>query len=138
MNFKLEEQIGNELLWHRFLKDNDEQSFSDLYNRYSDELYSYGIHLGFKEESCKDAIQDVFYRLYLNRGRLMPVKNFTAYLFKSYKHRLVDIARRDNKSVNINPNEATFTINLTILDDIISEEESKKLKIKLEEYLVSP
>ena len=50
--------------WVRFLEKGDEPSFSLIYNMLVDDLFSYGMSLGFEEETCKDAIQDTFFKLY--------------------------------------------------------------------------
>ena len=44
----------------------DDLSFSIVYDTYVEVLYAYGIHLGFRDELCKDAIQDVFYNIFIN------------------------------------------------------------------------
>lgn len=50
----------SEEIWGEFLSKGDESSFAELYDYYSDKLFSYGISLGFEREICKDAVQDVF------------------------------------------------------------------------------
>lgn len=45
----------------------------------------YGRSLGFEKEVLKDAIQDVFVKLYLNRRNLSEVRNLKYYLFRSLK-----------------------------------------------------
>lgn len=93
--------------------------------------------MGYKKELCKDAIQDVFYRIYSSKNKLKNIKNPTAYLFKSYKNRLIDLARKEQKInyFDLCSTEDTFTIDITILDDIIDAEESMLLKNKVEEIL---
>ncbi len=42
-------------------------------------------------EVLKDAIQDVFVKLYLNRRSLSEVRNLKYYLFRSLKNNLLDM-----------------------------------------------
>ena len=62
--------VFNDINWKQFIEKGDETSFSTLYNRYVDDLFSYGMSLGFQKETCKDAIQDTFYKLYISRAKL--------------------------------------------------------------------
>lgn len=124
-------------LWERFLKYGDDHSFSLIYNFHFDKLYSYGIHLGFHSEACKDAIQDVFYKLYLSGENLSKVNNIAAYLFISFKNRLIDISREDSKIQKVELINQSFSIDVTILDNIIDAEKAVALKNKVEELLKS-
>lgn len=124
-------------LWQKFLKYGDDHSFSLIYNSHIDKLYSYGIHLGFHSEECKDAIQDVFYKLYLSSENLSRVNNIAAYLFTSLKNRLIDISRKDSKIQKVELINQSFSIDVTILDDIIDAEKAVILKNKVDELLAS-
>ena len=124
-------------LWQKFLKYGDDHSFSLIYNSHIDKLYSYGIHLGFHSELCKDAIQDVFYKLYLSSENLSGVNNIAAYLFTSLKNRLIDMSRKDSRIQKVELINQSFSIDVTILDDIIDAEKAVLLKNKVEELLAS-
>ena len=123
--------MNTDKLWRKFLKYGDDHSFSILYNSHIDKLYSYGIHLGFQNETCKDAIQDVFFKLYASRENLTQVNNIAAYLFKSLKNRLIDIVRKDTKAQTVELIDQPFSIDITILDNIIDAENAALLKSNL-------
>ena len=127
--------MNTDLMWQKFIKERDDLSFSLVYNTYVEVLYAYGIHLGFRDELCKDAIQDVFYNIYVKKSELKKVKNPTAYLFKSYKYRLIDLARKEAKIETIDSCSDSFTLDITILDNIIDAEESILLKNKVKKLL---
>ena len=127
--------MNTDLIWQKFINEGDNLSFSLVYNAYVEILYAYGIHLGFRDELCKDAIQDVFYNIYVKKSESRKVKNPTAYLFKSYKYRLIDLARKEAKIENIDSCSDSFTLNITILDNMIDKEESILLKNKVEKLL---
>lgn len=127
--------MNTDLMWQKFINERDDPSFSLLYNTYVEVLYAYGIHLGFRDELCKDAIQDVFYNLYVKKSELRKIKNPTAYLFKSYKYRLIDLVRKEAKIENIDSYEDSFTLYINILDNIVDAEESTLLKKKVEKLL---
>ncbi|MFA7140498.1 MAG: RNA polymerase sigma factor [Proteiniphilum sp.] len=119
----------------KFQKKRDDPSFSAIYNRLTDELYSYGISLGYRDETCKDAIQDIFYRLYLNRYRLQHVDNIIAYLFRSFRNRLTDLTKKEQRQETIDSHREAFALEVTILDNLIELEVSNSLRKKVESML---
>ncbi len=135
MSIRQDEHTGTGLLWKIFLSNGDRYSFSALYKIYSGELFSYGIHLGFGEEQCKDAIQDVFFTLFTSRKKLADIRNPAAYLFRSFKHRLIDILRRDSRSGELDPHSEAFAIDVTVIDQIIDREEAAQIRARVEELL---
>lgn len=82
-----------DLHWREFIEKGDEHSFSVIYYNRVDDLYSYGISLGFNKELCKDAIQDTFYKPNITREKFRHVDNIKAYLFMTFKHRLIDLKK---------------------------------------------
>lgn len=124
-----------DLNWKNFLEKGDEASFSVIYNNHVDDLYSYGIGLGFQKEMCRDAMQDIFYKLYISKDNLRSIENVTAYIFKSFKHRLIDLSRRKIREENIEFVAESFTTNVTVLDNIIDSENAEILKKKVSSLL---
>lgn len=127
--------VSIDLNWRNFVEKGDEPSFSLIYNSHVDDLYSYGVSLGFQKETCKDAIQDIFYKLYISRDNLSHIKNITAYLFKSFKHRLIDLSRKNIREETLDVITESFTVNVTVLDNIIDSEKAKILKEKVSSLL---
>lgn len=126
-----------DLHWKKFIEKGDENSFSIIYNHRVDDLYSYGISLGFNKELCKDAIQDTFYKLYINREKLQHVENNTAYLFMTFKHRLIDLNKIERRDLDLDSVNDSFTIQVTVLEDIIDVENSEIVKKKVASLLNS-
>lgn len=124
-----------DLNWKNFVERGDESSFSIIYNTHVDDLHSYGISLGFQKEMCKDAIQDTFYKLYISKDKLNHINNITAYIFKSFKHRLIDLARKNIKGETIDTITDSFTVQVTVLDNIIDSEKAEILKKKVTKLL---
>lgn len=124
-----------DLNWKSFLEKGDEASFSVIYNNHVDDLYSYGVGLGFQKEMCRDAIQDIFYKLYISKDNLRSIENITAYIFKSFKHRLIDLSRRKIREENIEFVTESFATHVTVLDNIIDSENAEILKKKVSSLL---
>jgi len=112
-----------------------EFAFTTLYNKYVNTLLPYGISLGFNREILKDAIQDVFIKLYSNRQQLKEVKNFKFYLFRSFKNRLLDIQKGTVDTNELDPHEMRFSIKTTVLDDLIEEEDRTLIQNKINQLL---
>lgn len=120
--------------WQRFL-DGDDASFSELYRHYFNELFAYGLKIGFDDELCKDAIQDVFYKLFTSKDRLSHVQNIEFYLLQSLKNRLYDI---HNGEIKINPLNYDDTIQdneNSIVEKIIEKETRLHLEDKIKQSL---
>lgn len=117
-----------------FLSGNDD-AFSALYIKYVDELFAYGIGLGFDRDTLKDAIQDVFYKLYFEKKTLKKVVRLKFYLLKSLKNRLFDLYRSTVETTSISLHEASFPVKSTILDHIVGEEERKDIQNHIDQLL---
>src|SRR5690554_986695 len=115
--------VSVDLNWRNFIEKGDESSFSIIYNDHVDDLFSYGLSLGFQPEICKDAIQDIFYKLYISKDNLHHVENITGYIFKSFKHRLIDLHRKNLREEPIDSIPESFTVQVTVLDNIIDDED---------------
>lgn len=76
-----------------------DEVFSLLYVNYVDDLYYFGISMGYGEDAVRDAIHDVFLKLFSSRTRYEAVKNWKAYLFRSLNNRLVDLSRHPADSL---------------------------------------
>ena len=124
-----------EFNWIRFLESGDDAHFSVIYNNVIDDLFAYGISLGFLKESCKDAVQDVFIKIYLSRKKLSHIDNITGYIFKAFKNRLIDIKKSNHIKDSIDSHLDNFAIEVTVLDNIIDSETAVILKEKINQLL---
>ena len=67
-------------LWSSF-RNGDNSSFELMYRRYADVLFRYGIQFTSNEALVKDAIHDVYVKLYNDRLYLKTEVNIKFYLF---------------------------------------------------------
>lgn len=123
--------------WKEFIEKTDEDCFSVIYEKCTDTLFSYGVSMGFQKEPCKDAIQDIFYQLYISKDNLTHVQNITAYIFKVFKHRLLHITCKTKEEESIDLHTNLFTLQVTALDFIIDSERKEIIKNKIELLLNS-
>lgn len=124
--------------WHKFLNSGDIKAFSAFYKIHVNDLYAYGLSLSFGEEICKDAIQDVFYKMFVDKDKLKMIGNIKAYLFRVYKNRLIDLFNKSEKTEDITSlPELSFNMEVDTADIIIDAEETENLKRKVETLLNS-
>ena len=113
----------------------DNNAFSSIYTVHVDGLFDYGTSLGFERETVKDAIQDIFIKLYLNKKHLKNIESLRFYLFRMLKNRLLDIFNSLNKEEPIETSELPFLLEDSILDFIIEEEGRLALEQKVNDLL---
>ena len=116
--------------WKRFIA-GDEESFSTLYHVYYQELFAYARKIGFDEETCKDAIQDVFFKIYASKSKLLHIQNIEFYLLRSLKNQLLDIYNKEHKMQDINDQDILIENEKNIIDQIIDEEKQTQLAKKI-------
>ena len=128
-------QPGDEkALLKQFLK-GDDRAFVILYNRYVNELLSYGGGLGFDRESLKDAIHDIFCKMYANPGLVKDINNFKSYLFRALKNHLLNDLQKNTKNTSLEQEKNDFSIKVTVLDELIEDEERVNIEKTLEKCL---
>jgi len=108
---------------------------SSLYMEHVNDLFNYGVSMGFSDQICKDAIHDVFCALYTNDKKLDGITNIKYYLFSSLKNRLIDIYRSSRKINILDVKELPFVIEVSILDSIIADDERAILKANVEKLM---
>ena len=84
---------------HQSVQEGDMQ-FIALYKFYYQDLYAYGVSLGFNTEDVKDAIQEVYLKLYFNERLCIDEKKIKFYLLRSVRNQLIDWERtkKDKKT----------------------------------------
>jgi|APTNR8051073442_1049403.scaffolds.fasta_scaffold00157_58 RNA polymerase sigma factor (sigma-70 family) len=89
-------KVTDEEVWLAFQNDST-VAFKHLYHVYVDSLYSYGKKLTPAYNFVEDVIQDMFIDLWNSRHRLGEVTNVKAYLFVSFRRRLLHVLKKNNK-----------------------------------------
>lgn len=110
-------------------------AFSLIYKKYSNELFAYGMAMGFERETVKDAVQEVFYKLHDRKKQLTEVRNLKYYLLKILKNYLFDHYRSRVETSGVDTLEYTFSITTTVLDELITHEEQIQLKQRVDNLL---
>jgi RNA polymerase sigma factor (sigma-70 family) len=121
----------------RKFQEGNEDAFSFFYQFYLNDLYSYGISMGFGKDVVKDVIQDVFLKMYFEKKNFTSINHLKFFLLKSLKNRLYNIykSKAVSATTEISEEIISFSITTTVLDKIIDEEDRTIIKQQLDKLL---
>jgi RNA polymerase sigma-70 factor (ECF subfamily) len=71
-----------------WLKNGDEEAFTEIYQRYAETLYHFAWNILQEEDECADAVQEVFIWFWENRQKLQ-VTTLKYYLLAAVKYKLI-------------------------------------------------
>ncbi len=86
----------DEELWNAF-KEGSLTAFKLIYERNIDILLNYGNKIAPYRDVAADCIQDLFVDLWNKRSKLRKVNHIKSYLFISYRRRLMNFLKKQNK-----------------------------------------
>ncbi|MDD2938141.1 MAG: sigma-70 family RNA polymerase sigma factor [Proteiniphilum sp.] len=120
--------------WKKFIA-GDDQSFAVLYHAYFSVLFAYALKLGFDKETCKDAIQDIFFKIYVSKKKLTHIQHIEFYLIRSLKNHLFDLHHDEHKIQEINYLDIFVENEKNIVEQIIDKEKETALKHEVSHLL---
>lgn len=86
----------NELIT-RFLEDQNPEHFTQLYRRYGGKVFAKCISMLNDEALARDAVQDVFIKVFLNLSRFNEKSSFSTWLYSITYNFCIDLIRRKKK-----------------------------------------
>ena len=119
---------------HQSVQEGDMQ-FIALYKFYYQDLYAYGVSLGFNTEDVKDAIQEVYLKLYFNERLCIDEKKIKFYLLRPVRNQLIDWERTKKDTSSIEEEERSFKLSVSVEESFISDEEDLLLKKRVNRIL---
>ena len=119
---------------HQSVQEGDMQ-FIALYKFYYQDLYAYGVSLGFNTEDVKDAIQEVYLKLYFNEHLCIDEEKIKFYLLRSVRNQLIDWERTKKDTSSIEEEERSFKLSVSVEESFISDEEDLLLKKRVNRIL---
>lgn len=130
------EHFSEEELWAAFCEGNRE-AFSNLFLRFYEQLFRYGMGFSSNRDFVKDSIQKLFFRLWKKRKVLSTPRSIQGYLYVSLrrillrmKERKVARGQRNSEYLDLE-SEDLFSIE----EQIILREEKKKREELLRQAL---
>ena len=120
-------------LWQSF-KEGSREAFQQIYDENFESLFEYGLRLTKDKELIKDAVHDLFVKIYNNKINLGDVNNIRAYLFISLRSNFLNKITRQNKIVSTEYNEQfPFDLNFSVENEFIKKDaDANKVKSVVE------
>ncbi|MBY5959513.1 sigma-70 family RNA polymerase sigma factor [Membranicola marinus] len=88
------------------LKQGDQKALSRIYHRYYASLHQYGYKLTGDTALVEDCLQEMFLYMYEKRQTLGDVTYIRAYLFRSFRRRLLKKLRNQRRSVYVSMDDS--------------------------------
>ncbi|MFC5624880.1 RNA polymerase sigma factor [Algoriphagus winogradskyi] len=124
-------QSDDRALWQSVRKGND-LAFSNLYQRFSNLLFNYGMHFCYNRELVKDCVQELFTNIWNRREGLSEVDSVKYYLFKSFRNLLIQHITRDRKLYSdMNEDCQLSECESSVEEELISQDYLKDNKSKV-------
>lgn len=76
----LERQLLNKV------KSGDQKAFTELFEHYQTMVYDYSIRLTRSKIHAEEIVQNIFLKIWMNRGNLEAIENFGAYLNRATRN----------------------------------------------------
>ncbi len=111
-----------------YLKNDNEVVFEEIFNEYYKPLCLFGYRLcPHKEYIVEDCVQDILFKLWENRKTITNIRSF---LYTSLKNKILSEIRHINITESYSNSNKTTEINTPNFEEIIIEEEVKRLLIE--------
>ncbi len=123
------------ILIRKYLESKDPQHFSLLYRRYSGKVYAKCISLLKEEHLARDAMQDIFLKIFMNLGQFAEHAKFSTWVYSITYNYCIDILRRKKKMGNLfnDDMEKLPDIEEEVHDEALLTMEANRLREVLEQ-----
>ena len=109
-------------IWQSF-KSGSTDAFHKIYNIHFHLLFEYGTRLTQDRELVKDAVHDLFVKLWNNKDNLGDVINIRAYLLVALRSTVFNILAREKKVISSEINDAfSFEMVFSVENELIRKE----------------
>ncbi len=119
----------------RLIIKGDMSAFEELYERYHELLFFLALKYLKNESLSEDAIQDIFTKLWQNRGNLDPGKSVKYYLLVNMKNHIMNMIRNQHNKLLLDGgfDEANYSSESDVWQDLIHSEQKSIMDKGLDE-----
>jgi RNA polymerase sigma-70 factor (ECF subfamily) len=118
------------------LREGKREFLGTLFNRYYDALVRFALPMLKDTDSSRDAVQEVFFRLWNKREELTVNSSVKAYLYMSVKNHCLNLMKKDQRITWINESEELENVGGNS-DSTMSHIQEKDLQKRLRDALDS-
>ena len=126
--------VSDDILWKSF-REGDDSCYEVIYRKYVGILFNYGMQISSNADFVKDAIQDLFVKLYSNRARLNENVNLKFYLFTALKHNMYNMLRGEVDLERIENCLTEEILDCTAEDRVTEQFDNQDLSNSIDYYL---
>ncbi len=92
-----------EIEWHKHIaaqiKDGDEKAFAQLYQKHNRPLYWLAFRYLKSQAMAEDAVQEIFFRFWINRAKLDISSNIKSLIYTSLKNHTLNTLRNEGRAI---------------------------------------
>ena len=119
----MDDTNSDQLLWLS-LKKGDREALGQLFQRHYPSLHQYGYKLSGSTGLVEDCLQELFLYIFEKRQTIGDVTYVRAYLFKSFRSRMMRMLRNQRRSVYVSLDDAWLVLPNEL--DVLDRDESQR------------
>lgn len=131
-SFYIDAALYDEQILLSELSTGKEDAFDKMYDHYVDSIYSFVIKFVKSPDLAKDLTQEIFIKIWENRGRLGEVKSFRSYLFVTARNHVLNVLKEASRSNVVLTEIITSYVSPQGANEMISREYEQWLHSVLE------
>lgn len=109
------------------LKAGDSAAFNEIYHKYRQKIFGYAYHFTRCREEAEELTQDSFVRLWENRAKIDPEKNFDAFIYTLIRNNFLGTLRKKAREKAYTCEKLTNEQSFNAIEDELDAKESKQL-----------
>jgi RNA polymerase sigma-70 factor (family 1) len=117
------------------VKTGDSAAFNEIYHKYRQKIFGYAYHFTRCREEAEELTQDTFVKLWENRAKIDPDKNFDAFLYTLIRNNFLGTLRKKAREKAYNSENVAQEQSFNAIEDELDAKESKKLALQAIESL---
>lgn len=118
-------------VWAAF-RQGDERAYAAIYEQHAAALYEYGVRLVQDEFLVRDALHDLFVKLWTKRAKLGSIDNIRYYLLTGLRNALLDKKRRDQRYQHVSlDDDAPFQLSFSPEAEALQQQELREQSAQL-------
>lgn len=109
------------------VKTGDQAAFNEIYHKYRQKISGYAYHFTRCREEAEELTQDTFVRLWENRAKIDPEKNFDAFLYTLIRNNFLGTLRKKAREKAYSSENLAHEQSFNAIEDELDAKESKRL-----------
>jgi RNA polymerase sigma-70 factor (ECF subfamily) len=112
------------------VKTGDSAAFNEIYHKYRQKIYGYAYHFTRCREEAEELTQDTFVRLWENREKINPEKNFDAFLYTLIRNNFLTVLRKKAREKAYSNENLRHEQSFNTIEDELNAKESKQIALE--------